>query len=94
MLEQIVIVSLIVFAIWASMQEGMIFHNLSLFLSRLPERWHKPAFECVICMGGVYGAAVYWIVYGGRGSVAEWLVVNLGTIGLLAVIMWVWTNKE
>lgn len=85
MIEKILIVSFIVFAVHYVLQEGEIFGWLGDLLTKiLPDKLHDPFFECVVCMAGIYGAAVYWIIW--HGSVKEWLVINLSAIGLNAII--------
>lgn len=85
MLEKIPIVSFIVFAIWYSMLDGEIFGKLGNWLEEhLPERLHKPVFSCPVCMAGMYGAAIYWLIWG--AGLKEWVVVNIAAIGLNAII--------
>lgn len=75
-----------VFAIYTSMQEDMIFDKLRLWLEKIikSEYWQKPVFACVICMAGIYGAAIYWIIW--HNSIKEWIIVNISAIGLNAIL--------
>lgn len=85
-MDAIIIISLIVWAIYATMSEGMIFERLGTFIeSTVGDYWAKPLATCPICMGGIYGAVLYWLIYG--NSVKEWLVINAAVIGLNAVIV-------
>lgn len=90
MIEKVVIISFLVFATYITMQDDMIFDRLGHWFEKiLPEWFHKPAFACVICMGGIYGAAWYWLVYGllfQSATPKEWIVVNLSVIGLNAIL--------
>lgn len=85
MIEKIAVVSCIVFAIWYSMKEDEIFESVGDWLyDHLPEKLHSPFFSCPVCMSGIYGVVLYWIIW--HGSVKEWLIVNIGAIGLNAII--------
>ena len=64
MIEKAVIISLIVTSIYVSMLPTMIFSKIRLFLEKLPLSLHKPLFECLTCMGGIYGATLYVILFG------------------------------
>ncbi len=59
MLEKIIIISLITFAIYATMQEGMIFEKLGNFFERvLGDFWSKPVNSCPVCMAFWYGLVI------------------------------------
>lgn len=93
MMEKVFILSFIVWAIYISMSESMIFERLGDYLdSKLPDYWGKPVFSCPVCMGGIYGAVLYWIIYG--NNVKEWLVVNLAVIGLNAILVKLMPDKQ
>ena len=64
MLEKIIIISLIISAIYVSLQDDMIFGRLRCKLERLPILLHKPLFECLTCMGGIYTLIIYPILFG------------------------------
>lgn len=86
MIEKVIIISLIVFAIHYVMMEGEIFGFLGDWLAKvLPDRLHNPVFECVVCMAGIYGIMLYWLIW--AGSVKEWLVVNVAAIGLNSILV-------
>lgn len=88
MLEQIVIISLIITAIYISMADGMLLHPVRRFICRVCDYLHcstlrKPLCECVVCMGGIYTLAIYPLLYGLSWQV---LPVMLGVIGLNTLI--------
>jgi hypothetical protein len=86
MLEKIIVVTLLVWAVYIAMQPTMIFEFVADWLEHnFPPILQKPMHSCVVCMGGVWGMFFYWLVYG--GGVHEWLVVNIGVIGLNAIIV-------
>lgn len=85
MIEKVIICSLIVTAIYSVMQPDMIFEKVAYwFEDHLPAALHKPVFDCLTCMGGIWGFVVYWIAF--HGSVGEWIAVNISVIGLNAII--------
>lgn len=93
MIEKIFITSALVFAVHYVLQEGEIFGWLGDLLAKiLPDKLHDPFFECVVCMAGIYGALIYWIIW--HVSVKEWLVINLSAIGLNAIINQLTPDKE
>lgn len=80
MLERIVIISLIVFAIWYTMLDGEIFGKLGKWFGRVLPSWlHSPVFECPVCMAFWYGL-ILCFVFG-------WpLWMPVASLGLNAVI--------
>lgn len=92
MIEQIIIISFLVYAVHATMWEGMIFEKLGDYFERtFGEFWSKPISTCPVCMGGIYGCAFYWLIYG--NSPKEWLIVNIGVIGLNAILVKMMPDK-
>lgn len=86
MLEIIIIIAIIVFAIWQTMQEGHIFHRLGVwFENHLPEWMHNPVFACPICLTPWYGSVLYWLIWG--NSIFEWIVCVIAAMGLNSVIL-------
>lgn len=88
MLEQIVIISLIITAIYISMTDGMLLHPVRRFICIVCDILHcpilrKPLCECVVCMGGIYTLAIYPLLYGLSWQI---LPVMLGVIGLNTLI--------
>lgn len=60
MLERIVIISTIVFAIWYTMQDGEIFGALGNWYDKhLPEKLKAPVFDCPVCMVPWYGTPLF-----------------------------------
>lgn len=81
MVEKIVITSLSVIAIWATMLYGMIFGFIGDLGQKLPVWLQKPIYDCPICMCFWYGSAIYWMVWG--VSISEWLLVVISSMGLV-----------
>jgi hypothetical protein len=87
MIEKILITNWVVFAVWVSMAEGMIFDFIGDWLDRiLPNKklrlW---TFDCPICMQSLYGTIFYWLWYG--DSWKEWIVVIIASVGLAAIVV-------
>lgn len=79
MIEKIVIIALIVFAIWYSMQEGEIFGWLGRwFENNLPHQIHNPVFACHVCMAPWYGTGLYFLI----PLLPEWIPIVLAAMGL------------
>jgi hypothetical protein len=86
MIEKIIITSLIVMAIWATMWEEAIFDFVRKWGEKnLSEKMQKPLYDCPVCMCFWYGSAFYWLYY--RNNRAEWLVVVIAAMGLNAVLV-------
>lgn len=82
--EKIIIVALIVFALWSTMWEDMIFGRVNTWFANLKESLQKPLYACVICMTPWYGSVAYWLLYG--NSWQEYIIVIGAATGLNAVI--------
>lgn len=81
MVEQIIIIALIVFAIWQTFQEGHIFHKVAIFLEKkLPESIHNPVFYCPVCMTFWHGLVICLLL-----GFDLWLPVP--AMGLVAIIV-------
>lgn len=86
MLEQSILTCFFVFAVWATMLEGMIFGKIREVGDDVLADWVRyPLYECPICMSFWYGSVFYWIFFG--ESIKGWLVVIFGTMGLAAIII-------
>jgi hypothetical protein len=60
MLELVILTSLKILAIHVCFQDGMILAGLRRWLYRtLPLALHKPAFDCLTCMGGFWTLVIY-----------------------------------
>lgn len=91
MIEKIVIIALIVFAIWYSMQEDEIFYGLAQFLEKyLPEAIHKPVFACHICMTPWYGTGLYFLI----PLLPQWIPIAIAAMGLNAMLTKLWAKDE
>lgn len=85
MIEKIIVISLLVFAIHYTMEHGEIFGFLGdWFSDHLPDKLHNPVFACSVCMAPWYGTIIYWLVW--RNGLKEWLIVIISAMGLNAVI--------
>jgi hypothetical protein len=91
MIEKILITSFLVMFIWASMWEGMIFGRIRAILTKLPEFYQKPIFDCPICQCPWYGTALYWLIWG--QSWHEWVVVIFAAAGLNAIFIKLFPEK-
>lgn len=80
MLEQSFIISMIVMAIWFTMQEGEIFGRVQKY-----SHWKiAPAlFDCPICMVPWYGSILYVLIWGVSW---QWPVVVIAAMGINAAI--------
>lgn len=93
MIERVLIVSFSVFAIWYTMLEGEIFGALGKWFNKhLPIKLHSPVYECPVCMIPYYGTAIYWIVWG--NSWQEWFITCVPAMGLNAIIVRLWPDKD
>lgn len=88
MLSSAAIISLIVMAIWFSMQEGEIFGFVQKY-----SHWKiaPPLFDCPICMVPWYGSLIYVLIWGVNW---QWPVVVLSAMGLNVVIVKLWPQKD
>lgn len=109
MTEKIFIISMMVFAIWFSMQPSEIFEKLGDWLhDHLPKKLHSPAFDCPVCMVPYYGSVIYWLLFMPMKinslwplnvtlywmGFVEWFTVIIAAMGLNAVIVKLWPSKE
>jgi len=93
MLEKIIIISLLVFAIWYTMQPGEIFGRLARWLeSHLPYQLHNPVFDCPVCQVPWYGTGLYWLIWG--TSWQQWPVVVFGAMGLNVILTRLFPDKD
>ena len=74
MTELLIINSLIIWGVYTSLQEGMIFGRIGKWITsnkatcdgmkrNLPVLIQKPLATCPICMASVYGTPVFWYAY-------------------------------
>ena len=78
MIELLIINSLIIWGVYTSIQEGMIFEGVGNFIKykkvtyenmtkltkdRFPQWMQKPLATCPICMSSIYGTPVFWFAY-------------------------------
>lgn len=97
MIEKIVVTSLIVFAIWYTMQPKEIFGFVQHWFAPLNDKLKDPIYNCPACMAFWHGSWVYWLIWGAwlkTASWQEWLVVIVSSIGINAIIMSFWPPSE
>lgn len=77
MIELLIINSLLIWGVYASLQEGFIFEKVGNWIRgfktaktyqierkyNLPSWIKKPLVTCPICMASVYGTPVFWLSY-------------------------------
>ena len=85
MIEKIFLQTFVVFAVWATMWDGMLFEFIRHKLQVLPEKLQLPIFDCPICMQSMYGSTFYWLYYG--NSFKEYVVVLIACVGLSAIFI-------
>jgi hypothetical protein len=86
LIEKIIITSLIVMAIWATMWEDAIFDFVRTWGDKhLSEKPRKPIYDCPVCMTPWYGSLFYIVAY--NGGLKEWLIVVIAAMGLNAVLI-------
>lgn len=89
MITKIIIIALLVWGIWATTWDNMIFSKIPSYAARwkyFPKWFIKPLFECPICATPWYGTPIYWIVWG--NSIEEYIVVIIATMGLSSIIVY------
>lgn len=100
MLEKIVVISFIVYAVYATMKEGMIFGFVQKWWDKFTENWgkenadywSKPIISCPICQVPYYGSVAYWLIYGNNWQ--EWIIVIIAAMGLNAIIVELSPDKD
>lgn len=100
MIEQALILSLLIIAIWYSMQPDEIFGRLGGWLSDvLPLSIQNPVFDCPACMTPWYGSLLYWVLPWQEfelndANIKWWPAVVLVAMGLNVVIIKLWPEKS
>ncbi|HET6255850.1 MAG TPA: hypothetical protein VFE32_17365 [Puia sp.] len=85
MLEQVVLTSLKILAVYVCFQEGMILAPVRRWLWRiLPQVLHKPAFECLTCMGGFW-TLVFYVLGRPACGLIELMLPVIGLNWLIAI---------
>lgn len=92
MLSKILIVSFMVWAVYASMREGMIFGKVQVWFSNLRVSIKKPLFDCVVCMAPWWGTAAYWLIWGNDWK--ESLICAIGAMGINSIITFLIPNID
>lgn len=91
MLEQIFTISLIITAIYATYQPGMIFGRPAAWMTRKLEEKApvlvNPICGCLTCMGGVYTLAIYPVLYGVSWRVLPVMCGVIGTNYIISAIL-------
>lgn len=87
-IQQSLVISLCVIAIWATMWEGMVFGFIREWGENyLFENERKVAFDCPICMCPYYGSIVYFIAF---FSLSEgwWPAIITYVVTIIAAMGW------
>jgi hypothetical protein len=85
MLETVILTSLQILAIWVCFQEGMIFSFFRRALERtLASVLHKPFFECLTCMGGLW-TFILWCIERPACGLLQLMLPVIGLNYLLAI---------
>lgn len=92
MLDIIIILSLITFALWWCFQVGEIFGIVHKWGRKLPEKIQKPLYDCAVCMHPWWGTVSYWLIFGDsfKEDWQVWLVSIIAGIGFNAVMIKLW----
>lgn len=86
-------ISLMILAIHISMWEGMIFSKLRIWLSKILDKskkteWvKKPLFDCLMCMGGIWTALLYLLLYGYDIDLFKSILIVIGINSILDSIV-------
>jgi len=85
MLQAVILTSLKILAVWICFQDGMIFSGVRRLLAFiLPVALHKPVFDCLTCMGGLW-TVVFWLIDGHRSSLPSLMIPVIGLNYLIAI---------
>ena len=93
MLTNIVIISILVFAVWYLFLEQEIFGFVNNWFGGRDKSWQKPLYTCPACMAPWWGTAIYFgLHYAGIESFSNirWstiLITVLGSLGLNAILL-------
>ena len=63
MIELLIFNSLLIWGVYASIQEGMTFEKIGDRIRSLSDWIKKPLGSCPICMASVYGTPIFWLAY-------------------------------
>lgn len=90
MIEKIIIVTLLVYAIHYAFLPGEIFGFVNKL--NIPERLQDPLFACNVCMTPWWGTNLYWLIWHPNVDRdfnlfwIEWLVVVFSAMGLNGIV--------
>lgn len=88
MIQGIILISLIVFAIWYCFLEGEIFGKIGVWLeAKLPNSIWKPLIGCPVCMVFWHGLYIAYFLH-----LPLWYVIP--ALGLNAVIVKWWPDND
>ena len=82
-LEQSFIIALLVMAVWATFQEGMIFGIVQVWFAPLNNNIKKMLFDCAICMIPYIGSVFYWWIF--HVSIKDWIITMVVAMGINTV---------
>lgn len=84
MIENALIVSFAVLAIWQSFRPGHIFSGFADAVKLLAPPLSKPYFDCLVCMVPWYGGPITVLI--GKMPPLEFIVVILAAMGINTVV--------
>lgn len=76
--------------IWHAYGEDEIFEFVANWFNKLPEKLHKPTYECSVCMAPWYGSIIYLVMWGWHWHL---IPTVLASAGLNAIIVRLWPEK-
>ncbi len=90
MILKSLVISLIITAIYSSMQEGMLLEDVRVSIKRFLDNigvndfWHKPFCDCLTCMGGIYTILLYPLLYGFSMEILPTVFVVIGLNSIIS----------
>jgi len=92
MIQQAATISLTIVALHVCTWDGMILHRPAEALGQLLDRIHlgvlrKPAYECVMCMGGIYTLIAYPLLFGWSWLILPTMLCVIGLNSLAAAAL-------
>lgn len=93
-MQTVFITSFIVLAIWFALQKGEVFGFVGDWMYKhVPALFHKPLFDCPVCMTPYYGTLIYALLPG-PFVVRFWWWAVLAAMGFNVIIVKLWPEKD
>jgi hypothetical protein len=90
MLQQSLIISLSVMAIWAVFQEGMIFGIIQTWFAPLNNNLKKILYDCPVCMIPYSGSVIYCLLF--HVSIQDWIITIVVAMGMSTIFVKLFRN--